>query len=256
MENFEELVPPADVIPPHHRDFFTRSGRELLAYYIELCDLKPDEAILDVGSGGGRLAVPLTQYLTADGRYVGFDVIPERVRWCNNAIASRYTNFHFQVADVFNKTYNPKGNTRARDFTFPYSDDQFDFVVLISVFTHMLDEDVEAYLSEIARVLRKGGRCLATLFLLNDEALDLIQGDAARRDPARNAIDAAFSHDFGNYRVTNPELPEAVVAFDEDFVLGLFKRFGFKIRGPIHYGRWPGRNSNVPGGQDIILADR
>lgn len=42
----------------------------------------------------------------------------------------------------------------------------------------MLPSDVEHYLSEIARVLRKNGRCLVTFFLLNAESLQLTKSGA------------------------------------------------------------------------------
>ena len=38
----------------------------------------------------------------------------------------------------------------------------------------MVAEEVEHYLSEIARVLKPGGRCLISFFLLNEESLGLI----------------------------------------------------------------------------------
>ena len=41
-----------------------------------------------------------------------------------------------------------------------------DVAFLTSVFTHMLPEDVEHYLDELARVLKPGGRTLITWFLL------------------------------------------------------------------------------------------
>ena len=39
----------------------------------------------------------------------------------------------------------------------------------------MLTEDMENYLSEIVRVLRKGGRCFITYFLLNPETIKLMK---------------------------------------------------------------------------------
>jgi len=42
-------------------------------------NLQPDQQVLDIGSGIGRIARALTTYLSKDGQYRGFDVIPPRV---------------------------------------------------------------------------------------------------------------------------------------------------------------------------------
>lgn len=79
-------------------------------------------------------------------------------------ITPKYPNFNFQLADIYNKMYNPQGKYKASDYKFPYANETFDFVFLTSVFTHLLPQDMERYLSEIARVLKKNGRCFITFF--------------------------------------------------------------------------------------------
>lgn len=127
-----------------------------------------------MGCGIGRKTIPLTKYLDKTGRYEGFDIIKTEVDLCKKRISTKYPNFHFQRVDIFNECYNPKGKYKASEFKFPFENEFFDFVVLGSIFTHMLPEDIENYLSEIARVLKKGGRFLITFFLLNKESLELI----------------------------------------------------------------------------------
>ena len=66
-------------LPPHRlRGFvgdgdFTAIGEEHLRYFIEYGKLLPDHTVLDVGSGIGRMALPLTRYLSVQGAYYGFD---------------------------------------------------------------------------------------------------------------------------------------------------------------------------------------
>jgi SAM-dependent methyltransferase len=253
----EELLPPKGLIVDGHRTIFTESGRALFEYFREHGDLKPNEHVLDVGCGAGRLAVPLTGYLSAEGGYEGFDISQPRIEWLTEAVTSRFPNFGFTHADLYNRTYNWKAKTRPSDYRFPYDDDRFDFAIAMSLFTHMLPGDIDHYFAEIARVLRPGARWVGSFFLINDESLRLLdETKESRRDPAFSAVDALFSHDHGNYRVSNPELPETVVALDEDYVLTLYEQSGFEVRQPIHYGRWPGRDSTVPGGQDLIFANR
>ncbi len=50
-------------------------------------------------------------------------------------------NFHFTLADIFNKDDNPRGQLLASEYTFPYPEDAFDLVLLISVSTDMPPED-------------------------------------------------------------------------------------------------------------------
>lgn len=73
----DSLIPPTRLMFDGPRDFLTfkKNGEEFLRYYIKLCDLKPNEKILDVGCGIGRKTVPLTKYLDENGRYEGFDIV-------------------------------------------------------------------------------------------------------------------------------------------------------------------------------------
>jgi SAM-dependent methyltransferase len=83
----------------------------------------------------------------------------------------------------------------------------FDLAVLLSVFTHQLPEDMTHYLSEIARVLSPGGRCLATYFLL----------DAPQRlELPKLTLD--FVHDLGGFFTVDRKVPETAVAYGEAFV--------------------------------------
>jgi SAM-dependent methyltransferase len=78
-------------------------------------------------------------------------------------------NFQFYQIDIYDKHYNPAGHCKASEYRFPFPDDSFDFVMLGSVFTHMLPDGVRNYLSEIRQVLAPGGRCMISYFFLNDE---------------------------------------------------------------------------------------
>jgi SAM-dependent methyltransferase len=223
---------------------------------VELCGLRPDHRVLDVGCGPGRMAVALASYLNADGGYEGFDVSRPKIEWCRENISTRFPSFNFQVADVYNKRYNEAGNVEASDYRFPYEDESFDVVFLFSVFTHMVADDVESYLAEIARVLHPGGSCLATILLLNEESLTLIEQSDTRRDPGKNALEARFGHDFGSYRISDPDYPEQVVAYDERFVVGAYERHGLRIVEPIRYGWWPGRDPTSRTRQDVLVSER
>lgn len=218
----------------------------------ELGGLKPHETVLDAGCGVGRIAVPLTGYLNDQGSYEGFDVGPQGIAWCRDNITSRYPNFRFELADIYNAHYNPKSKLKAHEYRFPYDDQSFDLVFMASVFTHLLPEDMEHYLGEISRVLKAGGRCVISYFLLNDESVARIE--AGRLNPDR----LRFTHDCGKYRLQNKRAPEAAVAHDEPAVRALYGSHGLNLVDPVHYGRWAGRKSSlqVNHNQDIVLATK
>lgn len=215
---------------------YNKTGEVHLKHLIELGGLKPNERILDVGCGTGRIAITLTKYLDETGRYEGFDIVKEKINWCKK-ISVKHPNFHFQHVDPFNKYYNPRGKFEASEFKFPFQNDSFDFVLLHSVFTHMLPHDMENYLREITRVLKRGGRCFISFFLLNKESLQLINTGKSYEN---------FKYDFGKYRTINTDTPESAVAYDEAFVLGLYEQYGLKITQPILYGSWCGRSNFFP----------
>lgn len=242
----DKLTPPSKMIDSIGSGDFKKIGEAFFSHFKNLCDLKPNEKILDVGSGSGRMAVPLTKYLSNEGFYEGFDITPKEVKWCQKNITPNYPNFRFQLADVYNKMYNPQGKFKASDYRFPYANESFDFILLTSVFTHLHPPDMEQYLSEIARVLKKNGRCFITFFLLNKESLELIDAKKSDRD---------FKFDFGKYRIEKEEIPEFAVAYDETFIKELFRKYNLEIKLPIYYGSWCERSHPVDY-QDIVVASK
>lgn len=242
----DKLTPPRRMIKSIGGGDFKEIGERFLNFFINYCDLKPCEKVLDVGSGSGRMAMPLAKYLSDGGSYEGFDIISEQIEWCQKNITPVYPNVCFQLADIYNKMYHPLGKFKASDYVFPYADESFDFVFLTSVFTHLLPPEMERYLSEIARVLKKNGRCFITFFLLNEESLNLVDAKKSSRD---------FKFDFGNYRIENQSVPEDAVGYDETFIKNLFQKYNLEIKLPIRYGSWCDR-PNPFDYQDIVIASK
>jgi SAM-dependent methyltransferase len=238
------LIPPRRKIFVGGQDDYKRVGEEFLRYFIELGDLKPNERVLDVGCGIGRMTVPLTKYLDESGSYEGFDIVADGINWCRKKITPKHPSFRFQLADVFNKKYNPHGRYQASEYRFPYESECFDFVFPISVFTHMLPDDLEHYLCEIARVIKKEGRCLITFFLWNEESSRLINAGKSVYD---------FRYEGEGFRTIHEAIPESAVAYDEKFIRRLYEKCGFTIREPIHFGSWCGRENSLTF-QDLIIA--
>ena len=70
-----------------------------------------------------------------------------------------------------------------------------------SVFTHMLPDDVESYVREIARLLAPDSMCVASYFLLNDETRTGV-------DAGRSFLSFGAMHPSGLCRCTTRPQPK------------------------------------------------
>lgn len=236
-------------VPPSEKNFvgdgdFLAVGIEFLKWFVGFGELAPQERVLDIGCGIGRMALPLTQYLRS-GTYDGVDVAAEGVAWCAEHITPHYDNFRFQRLDLAHPLYNPTGTRRTKDVRLPFEDGAFDFIFLTSVLTHLTADETRAYAREVKRLLAPGGRCFMTAFMLNGPARQgLTEGRGIL--PFDGASPEAEIYAY----VDNPT---AAVAFDEDFLLSIFLASGLRrTRRPI-YGRWSGRLTPGNSFQDINL---
>jgi ubiquinone/menaquinone biosynthesis C-methylase UbiE len=240
----------SDLPPLHLRRYvgplrsFESSGAEFMGHLRRLVELQPDEHVLDLGCGCGQMALQLKNYLNDRGRYVGVDIHGPSIRWCQKKI--RNPNFAFAQIDVRNFAFNPSGKHPAESYQLPFEDRSFDVILLKSVFTHMRPSEVSNYLREVSRLLKIGGRCLATFFLLNERQQML----AAE---GRNAI--AFYYGEGVWRYRYEQSPESAVAYLESHVLGLLEQHGLTLNAPIYYGTWSGRIDGLSY-QDILLLEK
>jgi SAM-dependent methyltransferase len=237
-------VPPAELMLCGDGDF-RAIGAEFLGHFVRRGGLAPGERVLDIGCGVGRMALPLTQYLE-DGTYHGIDVVAPAIAWCAGTITPLYPAFTFAHLDVAHPLYNPGGAMAAESVVLPVPDRSADFILLVSVLTHLGEAALRRYAREIGRVLAPGGRCFATAFLLNRPSRSGIARGAAR--PAfPDAPEAKVLH-------ADPAAPLAAVAFDEDLLLACFLEAGLRRRRPAAYGSWSGREHGVSF-QDICVFE-
>jgi SAM-dependent methyltransferase len=242
---------PGAVLPPKALQKFVGGefeevGVKIVSCLVDDCGLQPGEAVLDVGCGSGRAAIPLTGYLNREGRYAGFDISAKAITWCQENISRSHSNFEFVVADIHNALYNPKGKYQSLDFRFPYADASFDLAFATSLFTHMFPPDVNHYLHEIARILKPGGRCVSTYFLLNEDSSACIEAGKGTY---------SFKHQREGYRTIATKRSEAAIALPEAFVRDVYAECGLTLREPLLYGDWCGRAESA-GFQDIVIADK
>jgi len=239
------MVPPLYLMRDGTRDYveFKQNGLDAFRRMLDF-GLQPTDRILDIGSGIGRKTLPLVDFLVG-GSYEGIDPIASHVKWCSEKITPRYSNFRFQKIDVWGKYYNPKGSIKPSEYIFPFRDGEFDFVILGSVFTHMFSTDMQHYVDEIARVLKRGGKGLITFFLLNPQSESLMA-------EGKSTLNMIYEYD-NHSKACDPNGLETAVGHQEHFVLETFERRGIKAD-VTERGSWCGRAANYY--QDIIRITR
>lgn len=236
------LVPPRGLIYTGSGDYVAQ-GNHFLKIFVEKGDLKAHHRVLDVGSGIGRMALPLTTFLrdTEGGTYEGFDVIEMGVQWCQRNISAAYPHFRFRYVPLVNDLYRNDG-AAATDFRFPYTEGGFDFVFLTSVFTHMQPDEVAHYLAEIARVMDTNGTCLATFFVLT--------ADAKMRSEKRPF---SFPHIYEGYALMDAQVKAANVAYDPEWLEAAAAKAGLCIE-KLYAGYWSGLNkAECVDFQDVVI---
>ena len=220
------LSPPSRLIFTGRGDFL-RIGESFLQDFISKNIIQKNSAVLDIGSGIGRIAIPLTAYLD-NGRYEGFDIMKPGIAWCQKNITSRFPHFKFTQVSLSNDLYRNTGES-ATQFVFPYQDNSFDLAIATSVFTHMVPEEVIRYVEEIQRVLKTGGYAYLTFFVLNENS---------KAQMTRGKNEFNFQYDHGNYRLLDEKVKSANVAYEEKYLFSeIIKPHQFEMVS-TEYGTW------------------
>lgn len=241
----DDLTPPKGMIFTGSGDF-RKQGRELVQSFVKLGGLQPHHRVLDIGSGIGRIAVGLTEYLDKKGSYEGFDVMERGVVWCQKNITTRFPNFRFLYTPLKNDLYREDGAS-ADSFRFPYEDNSFDSIILTSVFTHMMDTEVKHYMGEIQRVLKPGGKCFATFFVLDETSKKGMQAK-----PEFN-----FPYEYGHYRLMDDKVKSANIAFEKDYLEKELVADNGLVLDALHLGWWSGRvREKSESFQDIVIVKK
>lgn len=131
-------------------------------------------SVLDFGCGCGRIGRQFIQQKPRPERYEGLDLHAGMIRWASENLAPQAPGFRFAHHDVFYPGFNP-GDDKPMHERLPFGDAEFSFIVSISVFTHLIQDQAEAYLAEMARVLEPGGVLLCTWFLFEKRDFPMMQ---------------------------------------------------------------------------------
>jgi len=133
----------------------------------------------------------------------------------------------------------------------PIPDRSIDRIFLWSVFTHLLEPDVRHYLREFKRVMRPGGRILASWFIVDEHILRHIED---HRSPLG---DLAFRHKVADSCYINDQSePLGAVAYTLALVETMITNAGLSL---YHLQRgywstlWPGEGTGRTGPYDLAL---
>jgi 2-polyprenyl-3-methyl-5-hydroxy-6-metoxy-1,4-benzoquinol methylase len=195
------------------------------------------ETVFDFGCGCGRLARQLLQQIPSPRKYVGIDLHLGMIKWCQENLQPRATGFEFIHHDVNEIVFNP-GENKARVLPFPVQDSSFKLVIAASVFTHLLEEQTEYYLKEVARILDPNGVFVSTWFLFDKRYFPMMQ-------------------DFQNALFINLTHPANAVVVDANWLQQIVKEVGLKIvqvyLPPIRGFQW--QVHMVPRNSDRVEVD-
>jgi SAM-dependent methyltransferase len=248
VERAELPLPPAQLrFMGEDDDAFRRIGDGIVEDMIELCALRGDASVLDVGSGYGRVAHSLWRH-GFEGTYLGLEILSRHVAWCSDTLTpASGGQFEFGHLDVRNERYNAGGAMAASEATFEVSDDVVDVAVLTSVFTHMYAAEIERYLAELARVLRPGGRALTTFFMLDETWLECELAGHSTTLPMRFALDESC-------RYHNESDPLHAIGFTPTWIRSAVADAALRIYA-LRPGTWCGRRA-ARGYQDTVVLER
>ena len=141
QDKIDKLIPPPELLSyeASTAETFHELGLGFVLYrLIARGQLKPDERVLDLGSGCGQKARILTGYLSTSGSYEGLDILK---RTASRGAGKRMRTIRTFVSrapdDLYSSHYNLNGRMKATEYEFPYSDAAFDMVFCASLFTRL-----------------------------------------------------------------------------------------------------------------------
>lgn len=201
-----------------NNDMYYRTGVEHAQFVVQLVKKhveQPEPRVCEWGCGPGRIIRHLPRELASQKATIfGIDFNPRSIAWCRqNIIGVRFES---------NELHPP----------LPFSDDFFDFIYALSVFTHLDESGWKEWMNELSRVTKKDGVVLFTTHgqnylhkMLSDEKRAFLSGSPVFR--AKSAVGKkSFSayHPSGfvhanlppQFRVLSHEESSSVFALSQD----------------------------------------
>jgi ubiquinone/menaquinone biosynthesis C-methylase UbiE len=259
LENIQRVWLEDQPLPPPRMRYGTTGTYSIAQFYAlgaqtaalihQLGNLKSNSIVLEVGTGAGRIALPLWWYLGEGGKFYGIDVNKKVVEHMQRVYGNARREFLYM--DVYSERYNPAGKAGIREYQFEFTDALFDVIYLSSVFTHMRLPAITHYLQEFRRLLKPGGRVVFSAFLYDPVLEEKAWHTSAY---AQSFVQIDESPGEKSWTV-NPQEPERTIAF----LLASFKQrledAGLHLTRDAVWGRWTG-NPDYTLWQDFVVAER
>lgn len=162
--------------------------------------------VLDFGCGCGRVARQmLLQSAHVPERYQGLDLYRPSILWCQQNLAR--PGWEFRHVDVFNVGFNPRGREQE---SLNLKGETFSLVNAHSVFTHIIERNLEFYFSQAAAAVAADGVMRVTWFLFDKINFPMMQT-------------------FQNCLYINADDASNACVYDVEFVRDLYSRHGLTI---------------------------
>jgi SAM-dependent methyltransferase len=130
---------------------------------VALASLRPGEAVLDLGSGGGIDCFLAARRVGPEGKVIGVDMTPEMIHLAReNAQKSGLRNVEFRLGEIEN---------------LPLGNDSVDAAISNCVIN--LSPDKERVFREIYRVLKRGGRMMVSDIIIDGELPERVKDSVA-----------------------------------------------------------------------------
>ena len=124
------------------RTVFSLSGAVYAGRFIQAATLRPEDRVMEVGSGLGRILAASQRRVGAEQPYFGIDLSYQMVRRARRGLASQ-PSLHFLVASALQ---------------IPFRRHCFDVVLLSHVAKYLTDPQLGRVLAQVKALLRPGGR--------------------------------------------------------------------------------------------------
>ena len=198
---------------------------------VQLSNVREGQQVLDLAGGTGDLTTLFSKRVGRSGRVVLSDINRAMLATGRDRMIDRGLVENIQYAQINAEKL-------------PFDDNTFDCVSIAFGLRNVTDK--AAALRSMHRVLKPGGRCFITYFLLNNESEKFIKiGESSQ-----NLI-----YDIDGCVTSNKENPEAANGFKEDHIRKLYKENGLALSDPIHFGSWCGRAGFIDY-QDIVIGTK
>ena len=125
------------------RAVFGLSGTVYAGRFIQAATLRPEDRVMEIGSGLGKILSSSQRRIGAQKPYIGIDLSYQMVRRARMDLDPRRPPLHFLVASALQM---------------PFRRHCFDVVLLSHVVKYLTDPQLRQVLAQVRELLRPGGR--------------------------------------------------------------------------------------------------